>query len=81
MCNPKNEHPTVKSEFGTKFYTEEIAAKFPKFFFTMTVCWAVLAGISLLLVRRNPNLISNKKNQEEEAKMLTLADGVKHYKF
>jgi hypothetical protein len=47
----------------------------------MAVCWAVLAGISLLLVRRNPNLISNKKNQEEEAKMLTLAEGVKHYKF
>lgn len=82
ICNPHNEHPTVISAIGSKFYSQNVAARMPTLFYTMAGCWTVLAIISVLLVRRNPNLSAPQgKASADISEMLTLSEGIRHRQF
>ena len=51
----------------------------PTLFYTMAGCWTVLAIISILLVRRNPNLEKpSGKAAAELSEMLTLGEGIRN---
>ena len=59
VCNPDNEHPNVEAADGSVFYSAKVAARVPTLLYTLAICWAGLAVIACLLVRRNPELTDN----------------------
>ena len=70
------------SELGSKFYSKEVASRIPTFFFSMAICWAVLAVIAIIFVRRNPALKNeHKKTAQDFNDMLTLGEGIRHPQF
>lgn len=79
MCNPDNEMPTIQTADGSKFYSKNVAETFPRFFGVMAACWALLAFIALLLVRKNPDL--QAQNSSDHRNMLTATEGVQTSQF
>jgi len=78
MRNPTNQPPSLISESGSKFYSADIASNFPKFFFTMACCWACLALVAIIFVRRNPELTNDPvETARSQESMLTFSEGLK----